>query len=158
MSILDAIDVKILGLLQENARRAASEIGAMVGMSVSAVIERIRKLESSGIIEQYTTILSNERLNRGLIGFVHVCLESQQHMNEFVETVVKLPEVLEVHFLAGDFDYLVKVITASTSTLDTLLRRIKSIQGVSRTYTAIVLATQKNEHSIRADLNEGDLI
>ena len=132
---MDDIDVKILSALRENARATASEIGAAIGMSVSAVIERIKKLEANGVIAQYTAIIS-------------VTLEHPKYNDGFIDFVGRTYDVLEAHYLAGDADYLIKVVTDTTTTLEHLLREIKCIPGVARTCTSMVLSTVKNEHSV----------
>lgn len=141
---MDAIDVKILECLQENSRINASLIGEKINMSVSAVIERIKKLESSGIIKQYTAILNSKLLGKDTTAFISVRLEHPKYNDNFMESVKKLPEIIECYYLTGDFDYILKVITASTETLAQILNEIKSIRGVSLTKTVVVLSTVKS--------------
>lgn len=144
---MDIIDIKILEFLRGNSRINASLIGEQVNMSVSAVIERIRKLEASGIIKQYTTILNAKLLGKDTTAFISVRLEHPKYNESFMESVKKQPEIIECYYLTGDFDYILKVITASTETLARVLNEIKSIKGVSLTKTVVVLSTVKNEVS-----------
>jgi len=141
---MDIIDTKILQCLQENSRINASLIGEQINMSVSAVIERIRKLESSGIIKQYTTILNSKLLGKDTTAFISVRLEHPKYNESFMEIVKKQPEIIECYYLTGDFDYILKVITASTETLAQVLNEVKSIKGVSLTKTVVVLSAVKN--------------
>lgn len=141
---MDAIDVKILECLQENSRVNASLIGEQINMSVSAVIERIKKLEASGIIKQYTAILNSKLLGKDTTAFISVRLEHPKYNENFMESVKTQPEIIECYYLTGDFDYILKVITASTETLARVLNEIKSIKGVSLTKTVVVLSTVKN--------------
>ncbi|MEN6316144.1 MAG: Lrp/AsnC family transcriptional regulator [Clostridiaceae bacterium] len=141
---MDAIDVKILECLQENSRVNASLIGEQINMSVSAVIERIKKLEASGIIKQYTAILNSKLLGKDTTAFISVRLEHPKYNGNFMESVKTQPEIIECYYLTGDFDYILKVITASTETLARVLNEIKSIKGVSLTKTVVVLSTVKN--------------
>lgn len=145
---MDEIDIKILSILQKNARATASEIGATIGMSVSAVIERIKKMECSGIIEQYTVIINHKNVNKDITAFISISLEHPKYNEGFLAYVEKMHDVLESHYLAGEYDYIIKVVTNTTTTLERLLRDIKCIPGVSRTCTSMVLSTVKNEHSI----------
>lgn len=145
---MDDIDVKILSALRENARATASEIGAAIGMSVSAVIERIKKLEANGVIAQYTAIIDQKNVNKDITAFISVTLEHPKYNDGFIDFVGGTYDVLEAHYLAGDADYLIKVVTDTTTTLEHLLREIKCIPGVARTCTSMVLSTVKNEHSV----------
>lgn len=144
---MDIIDIKILEFLRENSRINASLIGEKINLSVSAVIERIKKLEASGIIKQYTTILDAKLLGKDTTAFISVRLEHPKCNENFIENVTKHSEITECHYLTGDFDFLLKVITASTESLGQVLNQIKSINGVLLTKTVVVLSTVKNEVS-----------
>jgi Lrp/AsnC family leucine-responsive transcriptional regulator len=144
---VDLVDVKILNLLRENSRINASLIGEQINMSVSTVIERIKKLEASGIIKQYTAILNPKLLGKDITAFISIRLEHPKYNDNFMESVKCMPEIIECYYLTGDYDYLLKVITRSTETLSQVLNQIKSITGVSLTKTVVVLSTVKNEVS-----------
>jgi len=155
--MLDTIDRKILGCLNSNARMNASAIGAEVNMSVSAVIERIKKLEASGIIRQYTVILDPEKMGRDVLAFIEVSTSGSDHitqsrtisaMGEFAATH---PEVAECHVVTGNSDFLVKVNTDSTKSLERLLSDIKSVDGIATTRTSIVMSTVKGKQIIDFD-------
>ncbi len=145
---MDSIDVKILKLLQANARITASEIAGEVNLSIPAVSERLKKLEASGIIKQYTTIINPERLNKDLMAIIFITLERPKYSEIFVEFVKERNDILECHYLAGDFDYALKIMTENTATLQELLNHIKSVQGVQKTRTIIVLSSAKNNYSV----------
>lgn len=144
---MDGIDVKILNALINNSRCNASEISDIVGLSVSAVIERIKKLETSGIIKKYTVILDNALLGKDVSGLIMVSLDHPKYNEGFIKAVVEHDAICECHYLAGDFDYQLKVSTFSTKRLERLLNDIKGIPGVSKTKTMIILSTLKNEYS-----------
>ena len=148
---MDEIDVKILKCLKANARENASVIRENVNMSVSAVIERIRKLEGSGMIQKHTTIIDPKRAEKDITAFMFVNLEHPKYNDKFRESVCQNKEVLECHYLAGDYDYLLKIITDSTKSLERLLDSIKSNTGVNLTRTLISLTTVKNEFSVDPD-------
>lgn len=142
---MDAIDRRILACLKENARENATNIGAKINLSPSAVIERIRKLEHSGLIQQYTAIIDQRVIGRELMAFINVRLEHPQHYENFVETIKANDTVAECYYIAGDFDFLLKVVTTSGKALEEILTKIKSIEGVSLTRTTVVLSTNKYE-------------
>ena len=144
---MDEIDVKILRVLGENGRCTVSEIGARINMSVPAVSERLRKLESSGIIEQYTVILNSVKLKKDLTAFMLIGIERSKAFNDFLKVVEEIGDVLECHYIAGDYDYMLKIVTENTTTLESLLNKIKSIRGVQKTKTVLVLSTKKNKPS-----------
>jgi len=142
---MDAIDYKILTCLKENARENATNIGAKINLSTSAVIERIKKLESSGMIQQYTTIINQSALGRELFAFIYVSLEHPKHYENFVEKIKGNSSVAECYYIAGDFDFILKVVTKTGKTLEEILNYIKGISGVSLTRTSVVLSTNKCE-------------
>jgi len=148
---IDSIDIKILELLRKNSRVSASLISEKINMSLSAVSERIKKLEVSGIIKQYTAILDSKKLGKDTTAFISVRLEHPKYNDHFMESVKNHPEIIECYYLTGDFDYLLKVITSSTEMLSEILNFIKSIQGVSLTKTVVVLSTVKNDFSCSPD-------
>ncbi len=145
---MDKIDVKILRVLQNNARITVSEMSSIVNLSISAVSERLKKLEVSGIIEQYTTIINPSFLNKKLTAIMFIALEKPKYTDNFTSLVLEEEEILDCFYLAGDFDYMLKIITEDTYTLEQLLNRIKGIHGISKTKTIVALSTVKNKHSI----------
>lgn len=145
---MDSIDVKIIECLKANSRENASVIGSKVNMSVSAVIERIKKLESSGIIRQYSLVLDKEKLGLDLVAFISVSMEHPKFNDDFISFVTKNPNIVECHYITGDFDFILKICTTSGKGLEKLVNEIKSIRGVSLTKTIVVLSTNKEEHCI----------
>lgn len=149
---MDSNDIKILKLLQNNSRITASEIGEEIKLSIPAVSERLKKLETSGIIQQYTTIINPRLLKKDLTAFMFISLERPNYTEKFVDFVKGEPEILECHYLAGDFDYLLKILTENTYTLESLLNKIKNVPGIRKTKTIITLSTVKNNYSITPEL------
>lgn len=148
---MDNVDYKILNCLRKNARMNASVIGEKINMSVSAVIERIKKLEASGIIKQYTIVLDQKLIGKDITAYISVSLEHPKYNEGFSSSVQDNPQISECHYITGDFDYLLKVITCSTQELTNVLNTIKCIKGVSLTRTLIVLSTTKNEYCVLPD-------
>ena len=148
---MDQIDVKILKCLQADARENASLISEKVGMSVSAVIERIRKMESNGLIERHTTIINNLKAGKDVSAVMQIELEHPKYNDDFRVQVQSNREVLECYFVTGEFDYLLKVVTGNTESLERLLNTIKSIPGVQRTLTSVVMSSVKFQPSVSPD-------
>ena len=144
VKIVDRTDIQILSCLQENARMNASAIAERVNLSTSAVIERMRKMENSGCIERYTAIFSDKFMGRDVSAFITVGMEHPKFVEGFVNTVNNHKDILQCYYMAGDFDFLLHVVTSSTSTLTGILENIKRIPGVSKTRTHLVLRTDKN--------------
>ncbi|MTK11861.1 MAG: Lrp/AsnC family transcriptional regulator [Clostridiaceae bacterium] len=145
---MDSLDVKILKLLENNARVTASEISSKINLSIPAVSDRLKKLDASGVIEKYTVIINSKKLNRNLTVIMFISLESPKYTNKFLEEVQREEEILECHYLAGDYDYALKIITENTETLEKLLNKIKGLNGISKTKTTVSLSTIKNNYSV----------
>jgi len=145
---MDQIDKSILHLLEKNARISISDMSASINLSVSAVAERLKKLENTGVIQQYTTIINPKYLNKNLVALMAVALDSPNLASYFLDFVAEEDEILECYYLAGEFDYQLKIMTQDTDSLRHILDRIKSIQGVGQTKTTVTLSTVKNHHSI----------
>lgn len=150
---MDLTDYKILSCLKENARENATEIGAKINLSTSAVIERIKKLEASGIIKQYTTIIDQNASGRDLMSFINVRLEHPKFIESFVKEINENKLVMECYYIAGDFDFILKVVAGDSKELEDILNKVKSIAGVSLTRTSVVLSTNKCEVSLLPDYN-----
>jgi len=140
--MIDGVDAKILNILQEDARTPNSEIARRLGMAPSAIFERIRKLEARGIIQGYEARINPEALDLGLLAFVFVRAEERVGSLETSSQLAQLPGVQEVHHIAGEDCYLVKVRARDTATLGRLLRdSVGAIPTVRSTRTTIVLTT-----------------
>ena len=148
---MDIIDYNILACLKENSRENATAIGAKINLSTSAVIERIKKMESAGLIEKYTTIINQSALGRETTAFISVSLEHPRYNEDFIRLVQENSSIAECHYIAGDFDFILKVITKNGKTLESVLNFIKSINGISLTRTYVVLSTNKCEGSLLPD-------
>lgn len=157
---LDRVDRQILRLLREDGRMPHAAIAKQVGLSGPAVHERVRKLEQRGLISGYTAILDPETLDRNHVAFVMVTLSEG---NEFaaddpiVARICDEPDVLEFHRIAGEDCYLIKIRTATNKELEKLLRRIRSIRGVARTRTTIVLSTELERPTIEVPVADEEL-
>lgn len=143
---IDEIDGTLLDILQYNARTTQAELAKAVGLAPSAVQERLRKLESRGIIRDYVALIDPHVVDRGLLAFVAV--RSSDHGPDMpsANELARIPEVLEVHHVAGDDCYLLKVRARDAEHLGQILRQqISSVPSVTSTRTTIVLETVKED-------------
>jgi len=153
---MDQIDMKILRSLKENARLTASAISEEINLSVSAVIERIKKLESNGIIKGYTIDIDQTKLGNNMVALMEVCLKHPDYYDEFVQLVRKDCNIASCYYQTGEFDFVLHIVTDSTDGLERVYRKIKGFEGVSRTETHFVLKTVKEESSVLPEENEDE--
>ena len=151
---MDIIDVKILEVLQSNSRVSISELSKKVNQSLSAVSERLKKLESSNVIEKYTVILNSQALDKELSVIMNISLENPHQTSEFLNFVRTEDEILECHYVTGEYDYVLKITTRNTATLELLMNRIKGISGIKRTQTNVVLSSVKHMYSVSPTPNK----
>jgi len=143
---MDAIDRDILEVMKVNGRATASEISRKVNLSVPAVSERIRKLEDSKIIEQYTIRVNRENMGYKLLAMIFVNIDQTENLENFRKIITNMEEVLECHHLAGEYDFMLKVLLKDTAELEHFLsNRVKLIKGVKKSNTLIALTTLKEE-------------
>jgi Lrp/AsnC family leucine-responsive transcriptional regulator len=148
---MDHADRRIVDLLQRNARTTQSELARTVGLSQPAVAERIRKLEERGVITGYEARVDATKVGIDVAAFIGVGIEHPKFFEGFTKKVKDLDEVLECHRVAGEDSYLLKVKTRNTRSLDHLLVDVlRTIPGVTRTQTTIVLASIKEDTYVEA--------
>jgi len=140
-SELDALDLGLLDGLQRNARSTFAELGALVGLKAPAVHDRVKRLEQRGYLRGYAARLDGPKLGLGLVAFISAYTTQEVTYQRFTGAVASLPEVVEVHSVAGEESFVLKAVTSSTQHLDDLLTRIKALPGMARTKTTIVLST-----------------
>ena len=139
---MDAIDLAIIDALVSDGRITFSDIASRIGLSGPSTAERVRRLEADGVISGYSATLSPQTVGADLAAFVSVTLSGPRARQAFFETVRDEPRVLELHHVAGEGDYLLKVRCANTRELEQLVsERIKGVDGVSQTRTTVVLST-----------------
>ena len=148
---MDNIDKKILKLLSANARATLSELAGEIALSLPAISERLKKLEASGVIRQYTTILDPAKLNKHLMALMFLRFDNPKHGDRFAELSKAEPEIKECYYITGDFDYSLKILTENTGTLEKLLTRIKNAPGVVKTQTIVILSTITDSPSVQPD-------
>ncbi len=155
--MIDGISRKILNILQRSARESNVDIARQVGLAPSAVFERIRKLEDKGVIAGYEARLNPRALGLGQVAFIYVRADEPIGSLRAGKELVRIPEVLEVHHIAGEDCYLVKVRVVDTEALGTLLReRFGAIETVRSTRTTVVLSTLKETAQLPIGLSEDE--
>ena len=147
--VLDKVDLNILKLMQENARISNADLARELEMAPSAVLERVKKLEQKNVILQYTTRLNPAAVNQKLLAFISMKSSEGMGANNTAKELAKIPEVQEVHHIAGEDCYLVKVRTADSASLMDLMRNsFSKIPNILSTRTIIVLETVKEEQQL----------
>jgi len=146
---LNDVDLQILNMLQEDARISNVEIARRLKMAPSGILERIRKLKENGIILDFTTRLNPKALEMGLIAFVFLKTGSADEKWDIGSLLAAIPEVQEVHDIAGDDCYIIKIRTKDTDSLYQLLRdKFGTISAITSSRTTIVLRTSKETAKI----------
>ncbi|NQU28188.1 MAG: Lrp/AsnC family transcriptional regulator [Candidatus Marinimicrobia bacterium] len=148
--MIDNKDREIMSLLQENSRATASEIAKVVGLSIPAITERIKKLSDARYIRQFTAILDHKALGFDLTAYITVVSASSDHYDEVIQCAKDSSAVLECHSVTGGGSHLLKIRVKNSTELETLLHDIQLWPGVARTQTMVVLSTYKE--GVRLDL------
>ena len=150
-------DRRILHLVQRDGAMAQSEIAKKVGLSTAAVSERLAKLEKSGVIRRWTSIVEPAAVGSSVTAFIEVFFEHPRFESGFIERSQKLDEVLECHHITGEFSLLLKVRVRDMESLQQLLlQELNSMEGVRQTRTVMVLSTVKEETYVDPDSRGGD--
>ncbi|PWK21441.1 DNA-binding Lrp family transcriptional regulator [Arcicella aurantiaca] len=147
MSIkLDLIDHKVLEILQQNAKITNAQLSKEIGLSPAPTLERVKKLEMSGIIESYHAQLNRDKVGLGVTTFVTITLigHKKQVTESFVSQINMIPEVIECHHVTGSGDFLLKIIAKDIASYQKLmLEKINEIEEVAGTQTMVILSTFK---------------
>src|SRR5262245_36588443 len=143
---LDATDRRILVLVQRDASLAQAEIAKRVGLSTAAVHERLKKLESAGVLKRWTAVVDPAAVGAQVCAYVEVFFEHPRFEKGFIERVKKLDAVQECHHITGEFSLLLKVRVSDMPALQALLlEQLSSHEGVRQTRTVMVLSTVKED-------------
>lgn len=144
---LDATDKKLLKLLQEDSKRTTKELSLKLNLSVTAVYERIKKLEREGVIDKYVVLLNRNKIQKGFVVFCH--LKLMQHTKEFIsqfeKEVVQLTEVLECFHVSGDYDYILKICVENMEEYrEFMVTKLTSLQHIGSTHSTFMIGEVKN--------------
>ena len=145
---LDSVDYAILSCLKENARMTSSEIGKKINLSVSAVIERIKKLEKNEVIQGYTVSINQEKMGNGLVAIMEVSLEHPKYYDEFAEMVKNNENIQSCYYRTGEFDFILNIYTDSAASLEKIHRNVMNMTGIQATKTHFVLKVVKNDIAV----------
>ena len=148
---LDALDLSILKLLQKNSKLTNKALSTHLSLSVTAVYERIKKLEKTGIIKGYVALLSKEKLDQSFVAFCHVKLiqHTQDNVKQFEKEVIKIDEVLECYHLSGDYDYLLKVhVKDMESYRNFMIEKLTNLNHIGSTHSMFMISEVKHTTTI----------
>ena len=148
---LDSIDRHLLNFLQQDAKQTNKELASKLNMSVTAVYERIKKLEKSGVIDSYVTLLNKKSIERAFVAFCHIKLvkHSQDLVNQFEKIVATIDEVLEVYHLSGDYDYLLKVhVKDMESFRKFMVNKLTNIEHIGSSNSMFVISEVKHTTAV----------
>jgi len=144
---MDAIDFKLLTLLQQDAKQTTKQLSVKLSLSVTAVYERIKKLERDGIIDKYVVLLNRNKINKGFVVFCHIKLiqHSKEFLTHFERQVVKLEEVLECFHVSGDYDYILKVCVKDMEAYrEFMVTKLTTLQHIGSTHSTFMIGEVKN--------------
>ena len=145
---LDFKDKHLLEEIQANSRITNTELAKRIGLSPSSTLERVKKLEVSGIIEKYITLLNPSKAGYSCFTFVEIKLarHGETPVENFISSIALIPEVLECHHIAGEADFLLRVATKDIPAYEELiLHQLSALANVQSMKTSVVLSTFKNE-------------
>ncbi|NNL15713.1 MAG: Lrp/AsnC family transcriptional regulator [Flavobacteriaceae bacterium] len=148
---MDNIDQKLLELLQSDSKQTNKELSNKLDLSVTAVYERIKKLEKSGVIHKYVALVKKEKVNKGFVAFCHVKLiqHSQEYVVKFEKEVANLPEVLECYHISGDYDYLLKVLVKDMEAFrEFMVKKLTTINHIGSTHSMFMINEVKHTTTI----------
>lgn len=151
---LDSTDRAILELLQENCKQPLATIGEKVGLSAPSVVERIHKLEEAGVVQGYVALVDARRLGKDVTAFIGLSTVQPDSIGTLEVQISAIADVLECHHVTGVHTLMVKVKTRNTQTLESLIGKIRSLDGVSRTETMVVLSTHTERSRIALDASD----
>ncbi|QCE43279.1 Lrp/AsnC family transcriptional regulator [Psychroserpens sp. NJDZ02] len=147
----DAIDRKILQLLQNDSKQTNKELSNKLNLSVTAVFERIKKLENNGVINKYVALVKKEKVEKSFVAFCHIKLSQhiQAYVVQFEKEVTNLTEVLECHHISGDYDYLLKVMVKDMEAFrEFMVEKLTNINHIGSTHSMFVISEVKSTTAI----------
>ena len=144
---MDSIDKKLLKLLQTDSKKTTKELSVKLNLSVTAVYERIKKLEREGIIQNYVALINRSKVDKGFIVFCHIKLiqHTREFLTKFENQVVKLSEILECHHVSGDYDYILKIAVKDMEEYrEFLVTKLTTLEHIGSTHSTFMISEVKN--------------
>jgi len=148
---LDNIDNKLLGFLQNDSRQTNKELSVKLNLSVTAVYERVKKLEREGVIRQYVALLDREKVNQGFVVFCQIKLvqHAKEYLTKFETEVVRLDEVLECYHVTGEYDYLLKVLVTDMKHFRSfMVTKLTTLRHIGSTQSSFTISEVKSTTAI----------
>lgn len=148
---LDAKDIAILALLQQNARMTVKEIADKVHLSSTPVHERIKRLEASGVIKQYATLVDHTKVKKGLIAICYVSLKEHNKTagTKFIKAINAMTEVIECYNISGEFDFMLKVVSEDMNAYhDFHVNKLSSVENMGHVQSVFVIGIIKQTHQL----------
>jgi len=145
--IFDATDKALLNLLQDDSKQTTKELSNKLNLSITAVYERIKKLENRGVIDKYVALVKKENVGKAFVAFCHIKLlqHSQDYVVKFEKEVANLVEVLECYHISGDYDYLLKVhVTDMDEFRHFMVKKLTTISHIGSTHSMFVINEVKH--------------
>ena len=149
--IFDDIDKKLLRFLQEDSKQTNKELSNKLGLSVTAVYERIKKLEKEGFINKYVALVNKEKIEKAFVVFCHIKLvqHAQDYVIKFEKEVTNINEVLECYHISGDYDYLLKVLVEDMAAFrEFMVKKLTTINHIGSTHSMFVINEVKHSTAI----------
>ena len=150
----DEVNKRILSILQEDGSITNSELAKRIGLAPASTLERVKKLEKTGVIRKYVALLDSQKIGKEIVAFVEISMDkhSAETIKLFSREIAKIPEVLDCHHISGDKDFLLKVVTDSIKNYEKFaLEKLAVIPHVGKISTLFVLSTIKSETSLHLD-------
>jgi len=149
--LLDTTDKKILSLLQKDTKQTNKQLSLLLNLSVTAVYERIKKLERQGIIKKYVALIDKDQINKSFLVFCHVKLiqHSREFLSTFEKEILKLKEVSECFHVSGDYDYILKIYVENMQAYrEFMVTKLTTIKHIGSTHSIFTISEVKNSHEI----------
>ncbi len=146
MKKLDKIDIALLNILQQNARITNKELAAKLGLSITPIFERIKKLEKSGFIKKYVALVDNEKVDKSMVAYMFISSVKHNYdaLHRAFQYMQELPEVMECYHISGDHDYMLKVVVKDIKEYENfLLKKLSTYDYIARIKSVFVLSTVK---------------
>ena len=151
MSVLDSIDKKLLELLQKDCKQTNKQLSVQLNLSSTAVYERTRKLEKSGVITRYVAVIDKNKVNRSFVALCQIKLtqHTKEYLVKFEKEVAELSEVMECYHVSGEYDYLLKVcVRDMTAFREFMVTKLTTLHHIGSTQSSFVISEVKNETCI----------
>ncbi|HLP64661.1 Lrp/AsnC family transcriptional regulator [Flavobacterium sp.] len=145
--VLDQLDKKLLFLLQTDTKKTTKELSLKLNLSVTAVYERIKKMEREGVISNYVALLNRNKIDKSFVVFCHIKLvqHSKEFLTKFESEVVQLDEVLECFHVSGDYDYILKILVKNMEEYrEFMVTKLTTLQHIGSTHSTFMIGEVKN--------------